>query len=201
LTLALVITFFEGMDNFGEAIELVVEFGTGIGDRKGDDFLEVDAVFLVEYADEGCLHLEVLVDEFLVERFTLVDGGLVGLKQTRPHTPHQPHDLFEGDHCCLVFCPNVGLLCVDGCECVACVGDLVLVLYDFVLDEGVVVLDALAGEDAVVVGEEVEVQVLHALDVPEDPRPVVVQVRLQFIRVAQVHPIIILSRIIIFRSD
>lgn len=59
-----------------------------------------------------------------------------------------------------------------------------------IVDEGVFVLDALLGEGAFVVVEEVEVQVLHGLDVFEDGRPVVVEVRLQIARVPQVHTII-----------
>ncbi len=65
-----------------------------------------------------------------------------------------------------------------------------MVMDYLIVDEGVVVVDALLIEDAFVVGEEVEVEVLHGLDVFEDDRPVVVEVRLQFQSVPQVHAII-----------
>jgi hypothetical protein len=51
-------------------------------------------------------------------------------------------------------------------------------VYDLVLNERVVVLDALACLDSLIVLEEFEVEILHDLDILEDDGPIVVEMRL-----------------------
>jgi hypothetical protein len=51
----------------------------------------------------------------------------------------------------------------------------------------------LLGKNPFVVCEELEVEVLHGLDVPEDDGPVVVEMRLQLGSVAKVHNNYIIS--------
>jgi hypothetical protein len=66
---------------------------------------------------------------------------------------------------------------------------------DLVVDEGIIVLDALLGEDALVILEELVMVILHCFYVFEDDCPIVVQMGFELPHIAEVHvfAIIILS--------